>query len=357
MSEYVLSEKESKVIRLIKGVFALMIILIHVDGNGINLANSSVVFEHPYWFQISKRILSDSIPCCAVPGFFLISSILLYRKPFKWFQNIKKKIKTLIVPYFIVNTFWIIFYAIAQSIPMLKSFFSDPNKLVTNWGVLEYLDAYLGFGTSNGVCLLYAPFWFLRDLFVLNILAVLIKKTIDYCPLVVSSVLIIVIVFNINTHLFFLGRNSLVFFCLGYYVVKYRLKICDLEKIGFINSLILYVISIALEVIFSNYISHFFVICAGLVFWYMVTNKICNAPPKLLAFFDMLSHYNFSIFLIHYIPSAIIIKAMFVVMPKKEIIYIFEYFISIIAVLLFSILISWGLEKYTPKIFHILTGR
>lgn len=357
MSEYVLSEKNSKVFNLIKGIFALMIIMIHVDGNGVNFADGTVTFEHPSWFMIAKRILSDTVPCCAVPGFFTISGILLYRKQFTWKSNIIKKVTSLLIPYFIVNTFWIIFYAIAQNVPMLSGYFSDPNKMVSKWGIIEYLDAYLGFGTSNGVCLLYAPFWFLRDLFVLNLLAIILKKIIDNCPWLVAGILLIMMLCNISTHIFFLGRNSLFFFCLGYYIVKYGIKIFDVSKINFWYLTLLYGISILSELVFSNHLSHFLVICVGLIFWLKMTMILCEAPKKKLTFFEILSHYNFLIFLIHYIPSAIIVKMLFVIMPKKEIFFIIEYFLSILCVLAFSVSISWIIERFIPRLFHLLMGK
>ena len=97
-----------------------------------------MLLEVPQWLWMIKYIISNVISIVAVPGFFIIASILLYRKPFGWKENVKKKIRTLIVPYFILNTMWILIFLICQSIPFLKIYFGREESLVVNWTWVQW---------------------------------------------------------------------------------------------------------------------------------------------------------------------------------------------------------------------------
>ena len=81
--EYEISREDSSIISSLKAFMAVMVVFIHARYDGINLATGNIVFEQPRWFDITKDILSAGVPCCAVPGFFLIAGVLLYKREFK----------------------------------------------------------------------------------------------------------------------------------------------------------------------------------------------------------------------------------------------------------------------------------
>ena len=91
-----------------------------------------MAFETPRWLEMLKLLGSEVIPRCAVPGFFLIAGVLLFRKPFTWKDNMKKKCRSLAVPYLLLNTLWIMFYILCQSIPATAAFFSK--ERILDWG-------------------------------------------------------------------------------------------------------------------------------------------------------------------------------------------------------------------------------
>lgn len=65
------------------------------------IANASVI--------VSITDYISNVFCdCAVPAFILISSVLLYRKDFLWKDNMKKKVRNLLIPYLIFNALWIV---------------------------------------------------------------------------------------------------------------------------------------------------------------------------------------------------------------------------------------------------------
>lgn len=161
---YIISSLESQRIQILKVWLTIMVLFIHIYSN--SYSNYVAIFRFPLWFEY---IISQVICRCAVPGYFFISGILLYRKDFKWSENVKKKISTLVIPYFFINSLWLIIFFITQNIPFLSSFFSNEDNNISSWGIMEYLNAFIGYKNS---CPLVYPLWFIRDLFILNIFAI-----------------------------------------------------------------------------------------------------------------------------------------------------------------------------------------
>ena len=79
MEPYVISPRASQRLNLAKLWFAFMVVFIHSCQDGVNMAGGSVAFETPRWLEMLKLLGSDIIPRCAVPGFFLIAGVLLFR--------------------------------------------------------------------------------------------------------------------------------------------------------------------------------------------------------------------------------------------------------------------------------------
>lgn len=146
MEPYVISPRASQRLNLSKLWFAFMVVFIHSYQDGVNMAGGSVTFETPRWLEMLKFLGSEVIPRCAVPGFFLIAGVLLFRKPFTWKDNMRKKCRSLAVPYLLLNTLWIMFYILCQSIPATAVFFSK--ERILDWGPGEWLEGY--FGTRSG---------------------------------------------------------------------------------------------------------------------------------------------------------------------------------------------------------------
>ena len=357
---YLISETDSKTISILKALMAVMVVFIHAHYDGINMASSNVVFEQPAWFDFTKDILSESIPCCAVPGFFVMAGVLLYKKEFTWAANMKKKLRTLIIPLVIVQTFWIIFYALVQMIPQVRPYFSDPNKTVANWGVLEYMDAYIGFGASNGVHLIYGPLWFVRDLFFLNIIALILKKIIDKIPRIYGVFMIVALVFGWSTHLFFMSMHALVFFSAGYYLVKYDIHFSDIKMINFGILSVVYWGVVILDAVFQEasfaYLINSVNIILGILWWCRVSYELIEVKGTAEKFRNTLSKYNFNIYIFHQIPTTIAQKLMYKILPKTVPSIIAQYFGVILLILVWCVLFSKFLERFMPRFCAVLTG-
>ena len=352
---YIISPEESERIQILKIWFAIMVIFIHSYTEVVHFVGGDLVMQVPLWLDGIKCLVSQIISNCAVPGYFYISAVLLYKKEFTWAENIKKKIKTLLIPYLIFNTAWIVIYFVAQHIPVFSPYFSQEENIISNWGIVQYADAYLGF--IDGYPILY-PLWFIRDLIVLNLLAVVIKKLIDRFPKIILILLAVMVAMNVQTHLFFLKQQALVFFCLGYYFVKYSIRFTDADKIKTPYIIIIYLAGIILDFLTRdtviNYLPHFITIVFGLIFFYRFTTKITAEKPHSILMH--MAKYSFSIYLFHEMNLTILKKLLVKLLPQTALWQTVLYFGIPVTIFFLCLLLSGILDKYFHKIYLVLVG-
>lgn len=352
---YFISNEESERIQVLKIWFTIMIIFIHSYTEEVHFTDGNLVLQIPIWLDWVKYIISQVISRCAVPGYFFISAVLLYRKDFTWIENIKKKCKSLLIPYLIFNTVWIIIYFIVQHIPVASVYFSSADNIIADWGFVQYANAFLGF--KNTYPILY-PLWFMRDLMVLNVLAVAIKKLIDRFPKYVFICLTLMILFNLQTHLFFLGQSAVVYFSLGYYFVKYSGRFNRADKIRAPFLAASYLVSIVLDCITRyaaiHYLFHFISITIGLIFFYRFTTKISNECSHRILLET--AKYSFSIYLFHEMNLTILRKLLTKLLPSSAFWQAVLYFGTPVIIFIGCLLLSILLDKRMHKLYSILVG-
>lgn len=145
----------------------VMVVFIHSEA----VPELPFELEVPRYMQECKNIMTNGICSVAVPGFFFISGFLLFSKDFTWSGNMKKKVRSILLPYFLINSFWILFFKVMQAIPLTALYFSGEDYQII--GMRGLMEAYCA------PIPLYYPFWFLRELFILNIAAKVIKICVD----------------------------------------------------------------------------------------------------------------------------------------------------------------------------------
>ena len=342
---YSISKEESKRIDILKLLFIIMVLYVHSFNENV------IESVHPFIYYI-EYLISNIISRCAVPGFFLISSILLYRKEFKWLDNIKKKVKTILVPYLLLNAFWILFFLIVQNIPILKDYFTNSNNIISKWNFINYLDAFLGF--KNGLPILY-PLWFMRDLFVLNVFALWIKKIIDKFPKVVLIITCFLWIFVKSTNIFFVNVQAICFFIFGYYYVKNNIHF-ETTKSKNVIIIPMYLLFIVLNMILNNSFLtltiHRISMTLGIAFWYCIISKRMFNNKRLLS----LTKYTMAIYLFHEMLLTIVEKIAYKIMPSNSIIQFMEYVIAPLIVCVICVIFSIILKKIFPRLYNLITG-
>lgn len=358
--EYVISEEESERMRILKIWFTVMVVFIHSYAEEVQFTEGTLVLDVPVWLVRIKYLLSQVIARCAVPGFFLLSGILLYRRGFTWAGNLRKKGRTLLVPYLLINTAWIVIFLIAQHISAFRVFFSRADNIVADWSPVGWANAYIGFSTdvNGGHYPFVYPLWFIRDLMVLNVLAPLLKTFIDRFPRLVLLAMVTAMVFDANIHIPVLRRDSLVFFSLGYYMVKYNVHMTDTDRLDPALLTGAYGISVALDCVMLDspwqHLARMFSILLGIAFFFRFTTAVKNPAWKnrLLA----LAGYTLPVYLLHEMNLSVLKKLLRRLLPMNVFFQVLEYFGIPAVIICLCIAGSWMLRRFTPRLYALLTG-
>jgi fucose 4-O-acetylase-like acetyltransferase len=326
-----------------------------VIDRGVNFVDGTQTFEVPLYVEKAKE-LAGTFTAIAVPLFFLISGFLLYIKEPKYVENLKKKCRTILLPYILWAILVVTFLFVAQSFDFTKPYFA--NLIIRNFSPTDWLGVFLGhfgkFAIPNGFPLVY-QFWFLRDLFVLNLLFVIIKKIVDLCPGGTFILLFILWIGGINIYI--VSTGALFFFVLGYYIVKYNLDYRHLDNIKTPDMVIMYMATIITSLFFKEKIAIISAIniIVGIMFFIKLSYNFANKTKiyKLLAW---LEQYAFWVYATHGIVIAIMIKLSVKIMPMNGGWLLVHYFL--VTLLCIFVLVSGGIifRRIFPKIFKILTG-
>lgn len=363
---YHLSDNESKAINIAKAFFSILVVFVHVYGESIWVFGNEEKLINPWWLEIIKITISKTIAGSAVPAFFVISAVLLYRKEFVWKDNIKKKCKSLLIPYLILNAFWIIFDSIPFSLEGIHRYLHEGSYLLS-WGVKDWEEAFIGI--YSGYPCLY-PLWYVRELLVLNILASIIKKLIDKLPEISLGVITALYLF-INTKFVITcdgdgvynhNLTALFYWCIGYFLVKYQIHLDSfLKKFNIVALSISYIALISVSTFISHkeydYLFTVIRICiiVGVFFWFKVAFEIKSA--KSIKSLLYLSSFSFSIYIFHEKALTYFRQIGILVLPNNSIFTsLLMYFLVPIIIICCCIVLSIFMKRFAPRFYSVITG-
>lgn len=348
--EYFISTDNSQRIDILKIWLTIMVLYIHSYSENINMASGSVQLDVPYWLETLKHVVSQCISRCAVPTFFFLSALLLYRKPFSWKENIRKKINTLLIPYIIINSFWIAFFLICQQIPILSEYFSSADNIVMQWGFVDWLQAY---GIMSITPLVY-PLWFVKNLFLLNIFSVIIGKMMDKYPNLLLGILGLMWLLTDVSYF----TQTVCFWGVGCYFAKQKIELECFDKLGRIISAVIYALLIVLDVLLRESVVHDIVhrvcILVGGIFFFVFATKIKREKIRRLLL--EISQYVFCVYLLHEMILTMLKKICVKVFPITPIFQLIQYIGIPILIFVGCLILSVCIKKYMPKVYIALTG-
>ena len=351
-----IGEKVSKRINSLRFLLIVFVVFIHNDAvsHGVNFSDGTEVYQIPHFVQKIVELVS-CITSAAVPLFFIISSYLLYIKELTFSKNFKKKMKTLVLPYFLWNILTVLFFYAAQSFPFTKRYFAT--LIIRNFTAVDWIQAFIGKCTEGET--LHTPFasqfWFLRDLIILNLLFQIIRKLIDRFPVFIFVSFLMLWISDKNIYI--VNAGALFFFSLGYYIVKYNISYKHIDNIKTAAMLFMYGIIITVKLFFPEYVNitgQINIMAAVLLLikasGYFVHNE------KLYGYLNRLKEYAFFFYAVHMVLEAVLIKLSVLIIPMKGWLLLVQYFgVSIITVMILLI-IGTIIRKTMPKIYGILTG-
>jgi fucose 4-O-acetylase-like acetyltransferase len=333
------------------------VVIIHNGISAKSFSQRNMMVIIPDYVENAQRLVGI-ITAIAVPMFFLFSAYFLYFKEQKYIPTMKKKCRTILLPYFSWNLLLVLFYYLVQTLPFTRQFFmTDPDHLIKNYGVIDWIDVFWGkitYRNESGHPFIY-PFWFLRDLFILNISFICIKKLIDKFPLGIFILFFILWANNIN--IYFVSSEALLFFAFGYYIVKYNLGIKNINEIKIMDLSVIYGITIILEyfIIDSMPILHKINILTGCMFFLKISQYFIE-NIKLYKILAELEKYQFFVYASHGIIMSQLLKIYIKIIPLNGVYILVGYFFMIFFGVFVSLIFGIIFKKLLPKLYGILTS-
>lgn len=344
---YQLSKEECDRIKIVKFMAIILIVYLHSYTTEIRFSDGKEALYLPIWLQLFQDGLSQVISRCGVPIFFLISSILFFRSDRSYGNMIGKKARTLLLPYLIWNTFWIVVFIILQGLPFTEPYFSGSNTPILQCSLKEWFGLY-GLGQTYPFCY---PLWFVRDLMVIFLFCPIIKAAVDRCPHIMSGCGVVLIIFPLH----FYGREALAWFIIGAVIVKKQIHITCLDRLRMSKVLLLYLFTILISLVFPISVLRNISILAGIIFWFRISKEI-YMREKFRAEFLRLSKWTFIIFVFHELTLSSIKKVCLRLFPTIPGFLLAEYMLIPIFVVALCMIVGSIFKKILPGLYDLTTG-
>lgn len=307
--------------------------------------------DYPCAMAIQRFTGTYGLTGVAVPMFYLLSGLLFFNgiKAVKdCLPKMRKRVRTLLVPYIIWNIIFVLWYVVLQNLPGIGGFINNDiaGKVCSPDIVSDIYE--LLWKPAN------SPLWFLRDLIILvatsPIWYFFIKQLKWFGPL-----FIVILTPYINLYVS-------PFFLLGGCIAMHS----SLEKISykFIGGGKTYIAAIvyvgnAFAQIFIDYHHSYqsFIAClCGIVTIWWLYDWIVKGKNYKMAKLHQLLGYSFFIYLFHEPVFNIIKKLDLKILGVHEWSLIILYLANPIIMCVLAILIAKLLQKFVPKTYSILVG-
>ena len=296
---------------------------------------------------------SDSITRFAVPMFFMLSGLSFFKNydNKKYLTKIKARIFTLVIPYLLWNTIWML-WEIFTSYSFLAKFSSGEPYPLTLTSILKGIFFY----NCN------IPFWFIFDLIIFSLAAPVVFLIIKNKYVGMISVIFLSIVSLFGIHLpvdLFYYPMAIVFYLMGaiigYHFYDFASK--KSSKPMQIASLVFLAVYILAKNIapqrmhINNYLAQILVYTlASFSLWNIADMFIEGIKPRAIY------RRSFAIYAMHLPVAIVILKIFDFCTPQSQWLKIPKFIMMIITTLVIINFVCAFLEKFASKIYAILMG-
>lgn len=342
---YVISKDASEVIDLLRFLSIVFVVLIH----NTPVVPSRISFSSgmgQWFYGLMRHTILDP----PIYVFFMISGLLLFRKPFGALENMKKKARTLLVPYVFWNLFWIGMVSVIQRICLDDFGTSDRFPVISKWKLNDWVNAFTGYGNEWRQPFLY-PFWFLRDLIILNIVAWPLFWLIRRMPRVCMTVALLVLV--LNPPIYIVSANALAMFTIGGVISSIDFKLENIKQIPYCVLLPLWFVAGVFATMFGDveFICAIEVLIGVVVFirvaWTIHSHEIWNVSCSSSAFIIYATH-EFTLTAMQRLWSRFI--------PYSALLSLVQWLFLPCIVIPLCVLFGLILRKLLPRGYALVTG-
>ena len=318
------------------------------------------VAHNSAWVDFARSFISGGLAQVAVPLFFLISGYLFFLGGWSWeryVDKLRRRIHTLLFPFLFWNLATLAAFALAQSLPQTKMYFTGTLwPPVRSFSFLDCVNALCGITVHFPISF---QFWFIRDLMVLVVLAPAVHFLLTRKP-----ALPLVAAFFCLWYLtawrpdFLSSVQAAFFFTLGAYLSRPGMSIGYLDKFGpWIGTIFLgFVILRSAFPESPLYLRDLMIIFGVPSVWWLGGLAVGKAPLK--SWLMRLSGASFFVFAAHEPLLMILRKLSYkLLLPASGTAILALYFSIPICLIVFLAAVHRYLLKTAPSFTGFITGR
>ena len=279
---------------------------------------------------------------CGVPVFFLLSGYFLVLKDnWDYWKNLKKKFKSLVVPYVL----FILLYALISILGarVLPAFFDNFREFTVQDWLIHLVG--IPFVVAPNY---YGPLWFLRELFVLNVAAIVLVPAVKKIPGYILIPAMIAVYFMPLSQLI---RYSIPLFVIGM-KFGFNKRIPILKNSGYV--IILFIVAFIVPIAFEGTVAwriSVFLMTASI---FLISGKLIEKDRiKRLAYVAM--PFSFPIYLLHEYPMTALMRVLAMrhisIAAATAAFFIAPFIIICICIV---VIIIW--RRLLPKTYALFTG-
>lgn len=349
-------QETSMRITSLRFILAIFVVFIH---NNLD-ADTAVNYYHldfiePIVITWIKRLICNVLGGAAVPLFFMFAGYLQFRKKDTYLVLLKKKTKSLLIPYVIWTIICILAFFIGQSIPHIATYFQNENNIVRDWKFIDWINLFWTHETDNALKppLVY-QLWFVRNLIVLIIASPLLNYLAKKTPF---AVIITAFLCYLNGLSIGLG-TALFFYMCGYFFAEYDIDFISLvDKISWLDFVILISFEMLVLVLFGERIKLFGLgTIISCLFFLKLSGRII-AKPKVFSITEYLAGFSFFLYAIH-APFLVNLlnKISYRIISLHGLGCLLQFILPPLITIIIGTVIGIGLKKICFPLFVLLNG-
>lgn len=353
------NDNVSSRIDLLRFPLIIGVIFIHNYATSVNMAHGSLgVAKSSIWVDSVRYIISQGVARIAVPLFFLMSGYLFFLGGWSrgiYLSKLKRRIHTLLIPYLFWNITTIVIFAIGESIPQTKMYFSNTVwPPIHSFSLLNYINALLGISVQYPISY---QFWFIRDLMTLVILAPVIHFLLARKTALPFIAALLCFWFRAAWPVLWPSVEASLFFSLGAYISQSGRSVTYLDKYGpwiIVTFLVLLIVHCTIPE--SLLYLHKLVIVVGVPsVWWLTLLAVRIASLKSLLI--RLSGASFFVYAAHEPLLNIIRKVSYKLLsPTRGATILMLYFLIPVCLITFLVVLHHYLLKTVPSFLGFITG-
>ena len=331
-----ISPKQSNAINTTRVFMVLGVIMVHCNIlSSLPTDHNTIVIDH------IVKFFSEEFPRFCVPWFFFISAFIAGNKYVQltrnlYFNLLKKRFQTILIPYILWNTLALLFWQIINL--SLLSKYTSGGYHFTSIGQF-FIDLYIS--------PILVPLWFLRNLMVFILALPLLKRLLRLSPtlFIITSILLE----------YFTPLSGIFYYSLGLVFANHDDKLNLIFKnsyaMGAVYCIIALFSTLSGHNIFDIPLLGLFAVLLGLFAFWGICQNIKTQP------FKNTSGMVFFMYAFHGIISPYALKGLALTCHFHGLGYIIYYIITFATVTITSYLAYAILKRIFPTGIRVLTGQ